>query len=425
MATSQIPTAPESVAPDAPAGLRARWLPWAILSLSLAGAGALVATKYFGDEEAAQAPKGGPVSVSVEPVRRGPLQVESEYPGEVVAEAADLAAELPARVESIAVELGDRVEVEQALVELDTELLDRERRRARAQARADRAAAKGAEARRDAARRELARGEALSREAVVSEAELDGLRSTVEEAEAAAAAARARAESARAEAALLDAQIGHATIRAPFTGVVARRMVDPGAYVSTGTPVLRLVRAGALRIEFKIPESDIARVDVGDRVQIEARGVAGVSYTGVVARTSGEVQASDRSLLVEARLGPDQAELGALKPGMYAQVRVAVEAIDEALLVPAGAVLERIASDGRRRTGVFVVREDRAVFVDVQLRGRAGEVAAIEAPIELGEAVLVRGHRELADGALVRVDAQARPASGASGASEGPRSAAP
>src|SRR5690606_37432134 len=127
-------------------------------------------------------------------------------------------------------------------------------------------------------------------------------------------AARARSESARARASLLDAQIEHAVVSAPFDGVVAQRWVDPGAYLRAGDPVLRLVRANGLRVEFKIPEGDIALVDVGDRVRFVARGVESRSFAGTVARTSGEVSAADRSLLVEAQLEP-QAELPAsLKP---------------------------------------------------------------------------------------------------------------
>ena len=415
---------PETAANPGGGGATARGgraLAWVLGVGTLVLAGGLVTFQQLASSPGKPEKTAAPVAVQAAHVELGTLDVEREYPGELVAEAADLAAEVSARVESVEVQLGDRVERGAVLVRLDAELLAKERAQARAQARADKAAVDGAEARRTAARRELKRGEALRASSVVSEAELDALRSAVEEAEAEASAARARSDSARARAALLEAQIDHASIKAPYDGVVAQRWIDPGAYLRTGDPVLRLVRTEGLRVEFKIPEGDIGLVDVGDPLSFDARGLEGQTFHGAVARTSGEVSSSDRSLLVEARLDETGQLPAALKPGMYAQVHVVVERLAGATIVPAAAVVERISADGARRTGVYVLREDRAHFVDVELRGRSGERAAVEGALSVRDLVLVRGHRELSDATAVRLEGEVlgQPTAGSGGASKG------
>ena len=90
-----------------------------------------------------------------------------------------------------------------------------------------------------------------------------------------------------------------------------------------------------------------------------------------------------------------------IKPGMYADVLVSVERLQDVPVVPAQAMIERIDASGSHHVGVFVVRNDTVQFVPVQIRGRNDERVAIAGQLEPGELVLVGGHRELSDGATV------------------------
>ena len=92
-----------------------------------------------------------------------------------------------------------------------------------------------------------------------------------------------------------------------------------------------------------------------------------------------------------------------LRPGMYAEVVVRVREIADTLVVPGAAILERVSMDGIRTDGIFVADGELARWVPVQVSGRSGNLAAIEAALEGGEQVLTLGHSELEDGGRIRV----------------------
>jgi multidrug efflux pump subunit AcrA (membrane-fusion protein) len=135
-------------------------------------------------------------------------------------------------------------------------------------------------------------------------------------------------------------------------------------------------------------------------------------FSGTVRRVSGEVSRTDRTALVEGEL---QETAGLLKPGMYAEVRVRLRALEGALLVPDVALLERVSMAGEQATGVMLVEGDAAAagepgepaaaarWTSVEVLGRSSGLAAIEGRVAEGDLVLTLGHSELQDGAPIRV----------------------
>ena len=124
------------------------------------------------------------------------------------------------------------------------------------------------------------------------------------------------------------------------------------------------------------------------------------SFAGTVLRVAGEVSRSDRTVTVEA--GMIESDV-ILRPGMYAEVVVRVREIVDTLVVPGAAILERVSMDGIRSDGIFVADGELARWVPVQVSGRSGNLAAIQAALEGGERVLTLGHSELEDGGRIRV----------------------
>ncbi|MCR9164634.1 MAG: efflux RND transporter periplasmic adaptor subunit [Nannocystaceae bacterium] len=83
------------------------------------------------------------------------------------------------------------------------------------------------------------------------------------------------------------------TLRAPFEATIVDVFVDVGAYVSTGTPVLRLVSPSRDHIRFAVPEAQHNAIRDGDSV----------SWTTVDGATGGQAQVSVRPSEVDARAG--------------------------------------------------------------------------------------------------------------------------
>jgi len=371
--------------------MKGRFVIAALLALLVAGCGDSSAE---GARERAE--RAVPVAAAL--VQREDVVVTGTYPGELVADAADLAPRVSGRVLEVLVRIGDRVAQGQVLARLDDETLVHEAAEARAQLEVADATLERARTDAALAARELARLEPLVDRELVSAQEIDAARAKSEGLEADVVVAEARRSEARARVARLEQSVRDARLVSPWDGVVAERYLDPGAMVSAGTPIVRVVEDGPLRVRFRIPEQDLARVEVGSALSLAAGG-GSEEVGGTVERISGEVSREDRSVAVEGRL-PEQ---GRLLPGMFATVKVDLQVLEDALVVPGAAVVDRSANEGKGGMGVFSPADGKARWVSIDVLGRSGDQVAVAANLEVGQQVLVLGHQGLKDGSAVRV----------------------
>lgn len=210
-----------------------------------------------------------------------------------------VAAQSEGQLEAVLVEVGDRVAAGAVLARLDTRLAHHELDIERAAL-----AAAQAEVRRQASLVERAKQELerLGRlEKMISDAEIALAASKVVEAEAQLSGARAGAERVEARIARLDTLLERAEIRAPFDGIVASRGLDPGAVVAPGTPVVRLISDGELRVRFAVPPDEATSLRVGTTVSIELPDVDR-TLEGRVEQVAPEVDTASRMLFVQAAL---------------------------------------------------------------------------------------------------------------------------
>ena len=185
-----------------------------------------------------------------------------------------------------------------------------------------------------------------------------------------------------------------AVVRAPFAGIVAERLAEPGEMLKPDSVVARIVEVARLRLVLNIPETAAANVREGQAVSFTAAAVPGASFAGVVRHVGAAVRRSARDLVVEADV--DNRD-GRLRPGYFAEARI-VTGEARAVTVPLAAV----RSDGSRRS-VFVAKggvvEERLVEV-----GEPGDGwIEVRAGLSKGDAVVMSAGGALADGAEVRV----------------------
>jgi multidrug efflux pump subunit AcrA (membrane-fusion protein) len=215
---------------------------------------------------------------------------------------------------------------------------------------------------------EAARKEAVSRvgsaKAAVAKAKADE-----EKAVADVAAATARLEVAKAEVARVEALRGYTKIVAPFDGVVTRRSVHRGAFVTAGDKValFNVARIDPVRVVVNVPEADAGLVAVGQEVRLTL-GTGGAESTGKVARTSWSLEPGSRTLRTEIDL-PN--EKGQVRPGMYAYARLTME-LPAAWSVPAAAV-----GKVNDEPVIYLVEGGKAVRVPVQLGRGDGQFTQV------------------------------------------------
>jgi RND family efflux transporter MFP subunit len=203
----------------------------------------------------------------------------------------------------------------------------------------------------------------------------------------------------RLEKAKLDQE--RSTIEAPFDGIVDEVRVAAGERVGGGDNIASVVDVGNLRIEAQVLEHDLPLIRVGGEAIITAAASPDRPVYGRVIAVLPVIDSLKRAgrALIRARNN------GLLRPGMYADVRLEANRLQNRILVPSRAVIER---DGRPL--VFVVRNAQAQWVYIQpgmSNGSETEVLADsvtgQIPVAAGDTVLVEGHLTLTHGAPVRV----------------------
>jgi RND family efflux transporter MFP subunit len=178
---------------------------------------------------------------------------------------ATLATKVMGQVLTVLPREGESVPVGAVLVRLDAR--DIAARREQAQA-----AMRGAEAALQDAARHAARIRALHADSAAAKAQLDAAETGLARAEQAALGARAAVTE-------VDVLADYANVRAPFRGVVVRRFVDAGAFVTPGMPLLQIEDASTLRVVAAVAPLVARSLRRGTSVRVS---IEGVDATGVV-----------------------------------------------------------------------------------------------------------------------------------------------
>jgi HlyD family secretion protein len=149
-----------------------------------------------------------------------------------------------------------------------------------------------------------------------------------------------------------------AFVRAPFAGVVAKKVLDVGEAVAMGMPLLQLVNDEGCYIEAPFDEANAAQVALGQKVRIEVDAYPEVEFSGEVTEIAPVVsfnQDLSRTLNVKVQVAENKEKL---LPGMSADVTIIAEKKPEALFVPTESLI--------RDQFAYLVQGGRAVRRDVQ-----------------------------------------------------------
>jgi membrane fusion protein, multidrug efflux system len=196
-----------------------------------------------------------------------------------------------------------------------------------------------------------------------------------------------------AEIALTDAQIAKTEVRASFDGVVGLRYVSEGAYVTAATRVATLQRLDRLKVDFSVPEKYVTRLRVGSPIQLTVAG-ADRRFAGAIYAIDPRIDSATRTVLIRAACPNAEAKLF---PGAFASVSLTLGEIDNAVLVPAIAIVP-----GLNAKTVFVVEDGRAQQRTVVTGTRLEDRVQILSGLAAGEVVVTTGVLQISPGQKVR-----------------------
>jgi membrane fusion protein (multidrug efflux system) len=299
-------------------------------------------------------------------------------------EAVIVTAESAGRVDRILFDEGQRVSAGEALLTLE----DAQQR----------AAVEQAQARLTEASRQYSRLQALEGESFASEGRLD--------------TARAAEREARAALAIAEDRLADRWLTAPFGGVLGRRQVSVGAFLSVGEPVVSLTRTDPLDVVFDVPAEHVPSLVTGMKVRATTRAYPGRDFQGEVTLVDSEVSEATRTIALEASIAN---ESGELKAGQFMSVELVVSE-RRALTVPESAVLARgpvsyvyaVDGDGvaHRRVIETGQRRDGWVEVTTGLDGASRVVTAGSQGVRGGQPVRVGEGEAGAGGAAAETTGQ-------------------
>ena len=257
----------------------------------------------------AGAQSGNPVSVEVVRLVRTTLTDEVAAVGTVRSnESVVLRPEVAGRIETINFREGQAVRKGQVLVALDASVNLAEVAQTRAQL--------------DLAKRNLDRTEELARRNFVSASARDEAASKSRIAEAALQLASARLSKMR--------------IAAPFEGVAGIRNVSVGDFVKDGADLINIEDIRSVKIDFRLPERYQPQLRVGQRLEMTTDALPGRRFEASVDAIDPLLDANGRSVSIRARAANTD---GALRPGMFARVRLIFTERSGAVLVPEEAIV--------------------------------------------------------------------------------------
>ncbi len=317
--------------------------------------------------------------VAAMPVREGDLVLTVSTTGQVASdEVSALRSEVAGTVQKVLVRPGDRVRRGQPLISFDPRPLEINVKEAEAS---------------------LDRAMQTFRESYYPDSVVTGRVPTEEQRRTAMIKAGVPSAQVSLERAKLERE--KATVISPFDGLVDQVLVAVGMRVSSGEMLTRVVNLGTLRVDAQVLEHDLPLIREGGQAIVTSAAAGNKPIIGRIAAVLPIVDTTTRSGRAFVRIPPGSA----LRPGMYADLKLEASRLTGRRLVPTRAIIQR-----DNRPLVFVVRNGRAQWVYInpgRSNGIETEVLPDSGtgliPVEVGDDVIVEGHLTLTHDAPVRV----------------------
>lgn len=213
------------------------------------------------------------------------------------------------------------------------------------------------------------------------------------------ALAAARTAQAQQHLATLDAQLSYATIRSPITGIVTDQFQYEGEFASAGGKLVTIADTSSVIVKAPFSDTAVAQVKTGDTVTVVPTDTSAEEMHGQVTLLSRSSDPANRTVEIWVTLGNGD---GKLRANGAAQVTIAANSKNDAVVVPASAVTLETSNASE---GTVMVVDDQSVAHEtkVTIGIRTPDKIEIVEGLKGGETVVIEGNYALADGTKVEV----------------------
>jgi multidrug efflux pump subunit AcrA (membrane-fusion protein) len=190
--------------------------------------------------------------------------------------------------------------------------------------------------------------------------------------------------------------LSDATLRAPASGYVSRRLIEPGNMASPGHAVFEIIRIDPVEVNVGVPETDVRLVTVGQKASISVPALPGASFEGTVRLINVSADPGTRTYMTRITVpNPDHR----LRIGMVAEATILADATVAMLTVPGNAVVR----DPQGATQIYVYYPDqsRVYAKRVDIGASIGREIEVKSGLSGDELVVLGGQAMLRDGMTV------------------------
>lgn len=318
----------------------------------------------------AKAPASKALSVTVATIGREALNEDLAIVGTFIANREVLvASETQGRVRGVGPKVGDYVGAGALLARVDDEM--------------KMASFTNAQVNYDKAKKDLERYEFMQQQndGGIADIQVENARQQVKGAEAALIIARRQYQDTR--------------IKAPISGILTARPVEIGTTLMPGAPVATIVDISQLKVKVNVPEGDVFKLKLGDRVEVTTDVYPGVSFDGRVTMIGAK---GDEAHTYPVEVTVSNNGRNPLKAGMFGRVAFTSLPEKSALTIPRDAIVGSV-----KRPQVYVVNNGVAKLRDIVVGREVGTSVEIVEGLINGDQVVTSGQNNLRDGAQVSV----------------------
>ncbi|NOZ60358.1 MAG: efflux RND transporter periplasmic adaptor subunit [Calditrichaeota bacterium] len=334
------------------------------------------------------------IPVETTPVIRKDVSREVTYTGDIKAEKeVKVYSKIPDRIVKFEVDEGDYVKKGDVIARIEATKIEQ----AVVQAKAGLASARAQFAN---VKAEFERSKRLKAENAISEQQFDATKTQFE-------ATKAMVEQAEAALVQAESQLDDAIISSPLSGIIGTRNYEEGDMATGPLPIVTVVQMNRVKVIIKAPEQDFGQLKVGQFGIVKVRSYPDETFKGKIIKISPVLDPLTRMGKIELLVDNKDKRL---KPGMFAEVQIRIQALKNVIAIPKFVVIEK--TELQRVNGedvavvnshVFVVQDSVAHLRKVEISYTNGTISVVKSGVEEGEQIVVVGQQSLKDGSRVRV----------------------
>ncbi len=185
-------------------------------------------------------------------------------------------------------------------------------------------------------------------------------------------------------------------IRAPVSGVVAKRLTQEGERVTTSKVLFSVLNMDELFAQVNIPGQHMLKIKKGLKAEVVSEIIEGISYDAKVKLVSPAIDSASGTFNVKVSVDPGSPH--PIYPGMFVNVRIVLDTKENAVIIPKAAIVH----EGEKMF-LYTVSDQVAKKQEFNPGYASSETIESLSGVTEGESVIILGHNSLKDGAKVKI----------------------